>query len=142
MEGTKHEKDPQIEDDDEDDDDVLTKLDDNIKKEYLLGIHNELRQINHGELNASSKIVRDKKGNIIDKLHKTVPFLTKYEKTKVLSERANQINYGSNILIENSENYSNAYDIAVAELNEKKIPFIIKRPYGNSFEYWKLKDLL
>lgn len=74
--------------------------------------------------------------------YKTTPTLTKYEKTKVLSERANQINYGSNILIENSENYSNAYDIAVAELNEKKIPFIIKRPYGNSFEYWKLKDLL
>ena len=76
------------------------------------------------------------------KNYKTTPTLTKYEKTKVLSERANQINYGSNILIENSEKYSNAYDIAVAELNEKKIPFIIKRPYGNSFEYWKLKDLL
>ena len=76
------------------------------------------------------------------KNYKTTPTLTKYEKTKVLSERANQINYGSNILIENSEKYSNAYDIAVAELNEKKIPFIIKRPYGNNFEYWKLKDLL
>ena len=47
------------------------------------------------------------------KNYKTTPTLTKYEKTKVLSERANQINYGSNILIENSENYSNAYDIAV-----------------------------
>ena len=76
------------------------------------------------------------------KNYKTTPTLTKYEKTKVLSERANQINYGSNILIENSEKYSNAYDIAVAELNEKRIPFIIKRPYGNYFEYWKLKDLL
>ena len=76
------------------------------------------------------------------KNYKTTPALTKYEKTKVLSERANQINYGSNILIENSDKYSNAYDIAVAELNEKKIPFIIKRPYGNDYEYWKLKDLL
>ena len=75
------------------------------------------------------------------KNYKTTPTLTKYEKTKVLSERANQINYGSNILIENSEKYSNAYDIAVAELNEKKIPFIIKRPYGNNFEYWKLKQM-
>ena len=76
------------------------------------------------------------------KNYQTTPTLTKYEKTKVLSERANQINYGSNILIENSEKYTNAYDIAVAELNEKKIPFIIKRPYGNHYEYWKLKDLL
>jgi DNA-directed RNA polymerase subunit K/omega len=76
------------------------------------------------------------------KQYKTTPTLTKYEKTKVLSERANQINYGSNILIENPEKYSNAYDIAVQELNEKKIPFIIKRPYGNTYEYWKLNDLL
>ena len=37
---------------------------------------------------------------------------------------------------------SGSYDIAVQELNEKRIPFIIKRPYGNSFEYWKLNDLL
>ena len=76
------------------------------------------------------------------KNYKTTPTLTKYEKTKVLSERANQINYGSNILIKDSDKYSNAYDIAVAEMNEKKIPFIIKRPYGNHYEYWKLKDLL
>lgn len=76
------------------------------------------------------------------KKYKTIPILTKYEKCKVLSERANQINYGSQILIPNHENYTNSYDIAVAEFNEKKIPFIIKRPYGNSFEYWKLNDLL
>tara|TARA_Y100000817_G_scaffold311959_1_gene304985 strand:- start:2791 stop:3147 length:357 start_codon:yes stop_codon:yes gene_type:complete len=76
------------------------------------------------------------------KSYQTIPTLTKYEKTKVLSERANQINYGSNILIKDSDKYSNAYDIAVAEMNEKKIPFIIKRPYGNHYEYWKLKDLL
>ena len=76
------------------------------------------------------------------KQYKTTPALSKYERTKVLSERANQINYGSNIFIDNFERYSNAYDIAVAELNEKKIPFILKRPYGNSYEYWKLNDLL
>lgn len=76
------------------------------------------------------------------KLYKTDPYLTKYEKCKVLSERANQINYGSPVFIDGSERFSNAYDIAVQELNEKRIPFIIKRPYGNGFEYWKLNDLL
>ena len=75
------------------------------------------------------------------KNYKTSPVLTKYEKCRVLSERANQINCGSQIYISNSDNFSNAYDIAVQELNEKRIPFIIKRPYGNGFEYWKLKDL-
>ncbi len=75
------------------------------------------------------------------KSYKTSPALTKYERCKVIAERANQINHGSHIFIENSERFSNAYDIAVQEFNEKRIPFIIKRPYGNSFEYWKLKDL-
>ena len=75
------------------------------------------------------------------KNYKTTPVLTKYERCRVLSERASQINCGSRIYLSDSEKFSNAYDIAVQELNERKIPFIIKRPYGNSFEYWKLKDL-
>ena len=44
--------------------------------------------------------------------------------------------------IPNEELYDNAYDIAVIEYNEKKIPFIIKRTIGNKNEYWKLNDLL
>ena len=76
------------------------------------------------------------------KTYKTSPALTKYERCKVIAERANQINHGSHIFIKNSDRFNNAYDIAVQELNEKLIPFIIKRPYGNGFEYWKLNDLL
>jgi DNA-directed RNA polymerase I, II, and III subunit RPABC2 len=82
-----------------------------------------------------------KKYNKHKKNYKTTPVLTKYEKCRVLSERANQINCGGQIFLSSSDGFSNAYDIAVKELNEKKIPFIIKRPYGNTFEYWKLKDL-
>jgi len=67
--------------------------------------------------------------------------LTKYEKTRVLSERAGQINSGSIVFISNPERFSNSYQIASEEFNLKKIPFIIKRPYGNTFEYWKLNDL-
>ena len=82
-----------------------------------------------------------KKYNKHKKNYKTTPVLTKYERCRVLSERANQINCGSQIYISNPNDFSNAYDIAVKEYNEKRIPFIIKRPYGNTFEYWKLKDL-
>lgn len=74
--------------------------------------------------------------------YQTVGRITKYEMTKVLGERANQISDGSPVLVEIPKNVSNAYEIALLELAEKKIPFIIKRPYGNTFEYWKLKDLL
>jgi DNA-directed RNA polymerase subunit K/omega len=68
--------------------------------------------------------------------------LTKYERTRVISERASQIENGSKVLISNPQSFSNSYQIAVEELNQKKIPFIIKRPYNNSFEYIKLNDLL
>ena len=33
------------------------------------------------------------------------------------------------------------YLSAIQELNQKKLPFIIRRPVPNGFEYWKLKDL-
>ena len=76
------------------------------------------------------------------KTYQTTPVLTKYERTRVLAERASQINSGSPVFIPNPENYANSYDIALKELELKKIPFIVKRPYGNHYEYWKLEDLL
>jgi DNA-directed RNA polymerase subunit K/omega len=67
--------------------------------------------------------------------------LTKYERTRVLGERASQIENGSTILISNPERFNNSYSIAEEELKHKKIPFIIKRPYNNGYEYFKLSDL-
>lgn len=78
----------------------------------------------------------------LKKKYKTAQTLTKYEKTKVLSERASQIDDGSVIYLDDYSNFDNSYEIACEELKQKKIPFIIKRPYGNTFEYWKLDDLL
>lgn len=77
----------------------------------------------------------------IKKLHtKNVP-LTKYEKTRIIGERASQIENGSTILISNPKRFNNAYQIAEEEFRLKKIPFIIKRPYNNGYEYFKLSDL-
>ena len=74
--------------------------------------------------------------------YQTTPVLTKYEKTRVLAERASQIANGSPVFVPNPETYASVYDIALKELTLKKIPFIVKRPYGNGFEYWKLSDLI
>ena len=76
------------------------------------------------------------------KKYKTNKTLNKYEKTRILAERTSQIINGSVIYIDNPETYKNPYQIALKELEDKKIPFIIKRPYGNGFEYWKLEDLI
>ena len=74
----------------------------------------------------------------------TDPCLTKYEKTKVLAERTQQIEDGSMLYIPLTDKLTTAYSIALEEFKQKKIPFIICRPLPNSsgFEYWKLNDLI
>ena len=70
--------------------------------------------------------------------------LSKYEKTRILCERAQQLEEGSQPYISNIERYNSSYAIALAEFNSKKIPYIIRRsvPHSNNFEYWKLKDMI
>ena len=73
--------------------------------------------------------------------NKSKPILSKYEKTKILSERTQQLSNGSVSFLKNPESYASIYEIALEELKQKKLPFIIKRPVSNRFEYWKLSDL-
>ena len=75
------------------------------------------------------------------KNNKSSNILNKYEKTQVIYERMQLIENGCDPLITNYEKYDNIYDIVLEELKQKKIPFIIKRKYGNNIEYWKLEDL-
>jgi len=86
--------------------------------------------------------VRDTHNIIIDDLHKTIPFLTKYEKARILGQRAKQIDSGASPFVKVPDNIIDGYIIAEIELQEKKIPFIIRRPIpGGGSEYWNLKDL-
>ena len=129
-------------DDDDDDDDNYQKITNGLNNNYLDYFHSETNIPNYLEIQELSKIIRDKNGNIIDKNHKTIPILSKYEKTRILGQRAKQINNGSKPYINVSENIIDGYLIAEMELKEKKLPFIIRRPLPNqTFEYWKIKDL-
>jgi len=75
-------------------------------------------------------------------LHRTFPFITKYERARILGERAKQLNSGAKPLVEVSPNVIDGYLIALTEFEQKRIPFIIKRPLPNGgCEYWKFKDL-
>ena len=73
---------------------------------------------------------------------KTSKILNKYEKTKILSERAEQLSEGAIPLIPNADKYNNVLEIAEEELRKMKIPFIIKRSINNNFEYIKIEDLV
>lgn len=136
------ESDGDYEDDDEDGEKYLQKFDEFTKQNIVEHYHPEMQQHNHDEIETMSVVVRDKEGIIIDPLHRTLPFLTKYEKARILGERAKQIDAGATPLIELDASVIDGYLIALAELEQKKIPFIIKRPLVNGgCEYWKLKDL-
>ena len=97
---------------------------------------------NYNEIIHLTKLIRDDKNNIIDDLHKTIPYLTKYEKAKILGQRAKQINSGSSPFVKVPDGIIDGYIIAEMELTQKRVPFIIRRPIpGNKCEYWNLKDL-
>jgi len=127
---------------DSDDEDYLQKFDENIKKNYIENNHPECLIDNLHLVESLSKITRNSDGIIIDDYHKTIPFLTKYEKTRVIGQRIQQLNNGAKVYVNVSDDIIDNNVIAEMELKEKKIPFIIRRPLpDNSFEYWKLQDL-
>ena len=131
------------EDEEENIENYLQKINDDIKSCIITNYHPELKIHNYEEIQLLTKIKRDNNGDIIDDLHKTSPFMTKYERARILSERTVQINSGSPSFLDNlSNDIIDGYLIALEELKQKKIPFIIKRPLPNgSFEYWNLSDL-
>ena len=70
------------------------------------------------------------------------PILTKYEYTKILGMRAQQLAMGAEALIEVTEDLNDVVLIAEEELRQRKTPVIIQRNIGvNKFEYWKIEDL-
>jgi DNA-directed RNA polymerase I, II, and III subunit RPABC2 len=130
------------EDDYDDDENYLQKFSKEINKQYIEREHPECIFHNYNEISALTKVIRDKNNNIIDPLHRTVPFLTKYEKTRIIGQRAKQINSGAKPFVNVPQHIIDGYIIAELELKQKKIPFIIKRPIpGGGSEYWNVKDL-
>jgi len=130
------------EDTDDEDNETMKKLEQDINKDILYTYHPEIKQINYRELLTLSQVTRNKKGIIVDPLHTTLPFLTRYEKAKILGLRAKQINHGSKPFVNVPTRIIDGHIIAKLELNAQKIPFIIRRPMPNGgSEYWQVKDL-
>ena len=134
--------DSEHEDDTDDDENYLQKFDESLQTQIIADYHPEMKSHNYDEILNMSKVTRNESGAIIDPLHKSVPFITRYEKAKLIGERAAQLGAGAIPLVEVEENIIDDYVIASKEFNEKKIPFIIKRPMPNGgCEYWRMADL-
>ena len=126
------------------DDKYLEKFSESMKTNYIAENHPETITHNYNEVKKMSEIVIDSNGIIIDDNHRTIPFITKYEKTRILGQRAKQIDSGAMPFVMVPPNIIDGYQIALIELREKKIPFIIKRPLpcSGGVEYWKVSDLI
>jgi DNA-directed RNA polymerases I, II, and III subunit RPABC2 len=82
-------------------------------------------------------------GEKTDVNHRTYPFLTNFERTKIIGLRANQISRGSVPFVSVPKHITDVRDIARLELEQKRLPYIIKRPLPDgTFEYWRLSDLI
>ena len=74
----------------------------------------------------------------------TTPFLTKYERAKIIGVRAQQIADGATAMIEVPKEVSSPIKIAELELQARKIPLIIRRYFSGSSHYedWSIEEFL
>ncbi|KXX75917.1 DNA-directed RNA polymerases I, II, and III subunit RPABC2 [Madurella mycetomatis] len=93
---------------------------------------------NHGKGNEKSH--KDKK--IPNDQRSTTPFMTKYEKARILGTRALQISMNAPVLVD-LEGETDPLQIAIKELREKKIPLIVRRYLPDGYyEDWTCEELL
>ena len=85
---------------------------------------------------------QDVKESIEKKNKKTVPYLTKFEKARIIGLRLQQLAYNAEPKIDTT-NINDINEIVKEELKQKKIPFIVRRvlPNGN-YEDWKIEEFL
>lgn len=129
-------------DEDKDSSEYFQKLKTSVRESYVETYHPETMSHNYDEIQTLARVVRNSAGVIVDDLHRTIPIMTKYEKTRILGQRARQINEGAPAFIKIDSTVIDGYLIAVKELEQKKTPFIIRRPLPNGgSEYWRVQDL-
>lgn len=87
------------------------------------------------DIDKGEKVVQEKE-------RVTTPYMTKYEKARILGTRALQISMNAPILVDR-DNETDPLEIAKKELRQKKIPLMVRRflPDG-SFEDWHVRELI
>ncbi|KAI9804875.1 MAG: hypothetical protein M1825_001244 [Sarcosagium campestre] len=72
----------------------------------------------------------------------TTPYMTKYERARVLGTRALQISMNAPVLVD-LEGETDPLQIAIKEMREKKIPLIVRRYMPDGwYEDWTCEELL
>lgn len=91
-------------------------------------------------LKSGEKSIKDKK--IPESERTTTPYMTKYERARILGTRALQISMNAPVLVD-LEGETDPLQIAIKELREKKIPLIVRRYLPDGYyEDWTCEELL
>ena len=131
-----------FEDDDEDDEDDYQFNKIQHIQEQISEFHAHQNMLSFDEIKPFLYPQRNSNNIVIDDYHRSIPILTKYERTKVIGLRTVQLQSGLLPFIKIPDHIVDYSTIAQMELNAKAIPFIIKRPIStNKFEYWPLHEL-
>ena len=70
----------------------------------------------------------------------TTPFLTTNEQTRIISTRATEICNGADANVDVG-NLTRPIDIALKELEEGVIPYLIKRPLSNDGKLYEIREI-
>ena len=126
-----------------DTEDMFRIIDSTQAKSELADYHTMIIVPTNEEIAALAMIVRDAQGNIIDDNHShTFPWITRFEKARVIGTRATQLSHGAPPQINVPEGVIDSMKIAEIELENGQIPFIIRRPLPNgTSEYWPVNEL-
>ncbi|WZH44409.1 DNA-directed RNA polymerase subunit K/RPABC2 [Fusarium acuminatum] len=91
-------------------------------------------------LKGGDKLLKDKK--IPESERTTTPYMTKYERARILGTRALQISMNAPVLVD-LEGETDPLQIAIKEMREKKIPLIVRRYMPDGYyEDWTCEELL
>ncbi|KAL7779525.1 hypothetical protein CFE70_009029 [Pyrenophora teres f. teres 0-1] len=91
---------------------------------------------------SKNTVTSEKDKRVPNEKRTTTPYMTKYEKARVLGTRALQISGNAPVLID-VEGMTDPLQIAAKELQEKKIPLVVRRYLPDGFyEDWTCEELL
>jgi len=119
--------------------DGLHDNEDGVNAGAVNGVDGDQEMTNGEETTAGTGITGEQQPN---KVRVTTPYLTKYERARILGTRALQISMNAPVLVP-LDGETDALQIAIKELSQRKIPLIIRRylPDG-SFEDWSVSELI
>ncbi|KAL9061552.1 MAG: hypothetical protein Q9162_000084 [Coniocarpon cinnabarinum] len=93
-------------------------------------------------VNKKSAVAKQAEKKVSNDKRMCTPYMTKYERARVLGTRAQQISMGAPVLVD-LEGETDPLQLALKELREKRMPLIIRRylPDG-CYEDWTCQELL